>query len=56
MGQTHHQQSILKKPQEYKELQPIDEQAGIYLNVRNNKMYIKNHIMVGTITDVQYES
>ena len=36
-------------------MQAIDEQRGLYLNIRNNKVYIKSHLVVGTIEDIEYE-
>ena len=37
-------------------MQEIDEQRGVYLDVRNNKVYLKSHLIVGTIEDIEYEN
>jgi hypothetical protein len=53
MGQDN--QNIIKPHQPSHELQVVDERQGIFLNIRNNKLYIKNDVSIGSIGDIEYE-
>lgn len=52
MGQAKSQ--LKHPPQPNQELQLVDTAQNLYMNIRNNKLYIKNDVFVGNIEDVQY--
>lgn len=51
MGQTNSN----KYNQESHELQPLDKINGIYINIRNNKLYAKNYLVVASADELEYE-
>lgn len=55
MGQSNFNQKIMKNEQLSKELQPIDLAKGIYINLCNNRQYVRNDVIVGNIVDIEYE-
>ncbi len=52
MGQAKSQ--LKHPPQPNQELQLVDTAQNLYMNIRNNRLYIKNDVFVGNIEDVQY--
>lgn len=53
MGQSH--EPAFRPSNTMKELRPVDEASGVYLNICNNRMYVKNDLYISNIADIQYE-
>ena len=53
MGQS--QEPTIRSSHHMKELRPVDEASGVYLNICNNRMYIKNDLYISNIADIEYE-
>lgn len=52
MGKTH--SSSFRPSLTMKELRPVDEASGIYLNICNNRIYVKNELYINNIADIEY--
>lgn len=50
----HSSSQVLRPSQNMKELRPVDESAGVYLNICNNRMYVKNDLYIKNIADIEY--